>query len=426
MTYKTNDVFGISRDVPLNYVSRKGVDEEFIDNLTRDKHVVVYGSSKQGKTNLRKHCLQESDYITVTCSNRWSMGQLHAAILKAAGYEITESSSRTFTGQAKLSASFKFLGTGVGVDGGGEKSSSVVTTPLELDPSDVNDVIHALQQIDFQEYIVLEDFHYLPVDTQKDFAVSLKAFHENSDFCFIVVGVWLDENRLTVYNGDLSGRVVAVDADRWTIKELRQVISSGADLLNIAFDTEFVEELVEGCQGSVSIVQEVCNRVCRLYDVFETQDGKRTVVPSIGTGALVKLVVDAHGGRYESFLVKFAEGFTRTALEMYKWLLYPVLTATPEDLREGLRLPDIREALDANHPGSPLNAGNITQALQSAANLQVTKELKPIILDYDETSRRLSVVDRGFIIWLMHQDRDELLESVGLPRERPSDLLQPT
>ena len=160
---------------------------------------------------------------------------------------------------------------------------------------------------------------------------------------------------------------------------------------------------------------------CRLSDVFETHSERRAVVSYVETSALVKLVVDAHGGRYESFLVKFAEGFTRTALEMYKWLLYPV-PATPEALREGLRLPDIRESLDANHPGSPLNAGNITQALQSAANLQVTKELKPIILDYDETSRRLSVVDRGFIIWLMHQDRGELLESVGLPREWAGDL----
>lgn len=32
----------------------------------------------------------------------------------------------------------------------------------------------------------------------------MKAFHEGSDLCFIVVGVWLDENRLIQHNGDLS------------------------------------------------------------------------------------------------------------------------------------------------------------------------------------------------------------------------------
>ena len=61
----TDEVFGISRDLPLNYVDRTNVDMKLIENLTREKHIVIYGSSKQGKTSLRKHCLQESDYIVV-------------------------------------------------------------------------------------------------------------------------------------------------------------------------------------------------------------------------------------------------------------------------------------------------------------------------------------------------------------------------
>src|ERR1700712_1933888 len=92
--HKTSDVYGISRDLPLNYVTRKLVDEALIENLTRDKHLVIFGSSKQGKTSLRKHCLNESDYIIVHCSNRWSLDDLHSAILKSAGYELTQSSPK--------------------------------------------------------------------------------------------------------------------------------------------------------------------------------------------------------------------------------------------------------------------------------------------------------------------------------------------
>ena len=68
--YNTSEVFGIVRDVPMNYVERDQVDGMLIDSLTSDKHLVIYGSSKQGKTCLRKHCLDENDYIIVTCSNR--------------------------------------------------------------------------------------------------------------------------------------------------------------------------------------------------------------------------------------------------------------------------------------------------------------------------------------------------------------------
>ena len=62
--HSVDDVFGVSRDVPLNYVEREAVDGKFVQSLTRSHHIVIFGSSKQGKTCLRKHCLNEDDYIT--------------------------------------------------------------------------------------------------------------------------------------------------------------------------------------------------------------------------------------------------------------------------------------------------------------------------------------------------------------------------
>lgn len=197
-------------------------------SLTRASHLVIYGSSKQGKTSLRKHALKQDDYITVHCSNKWQLGELHGAILKMCGYEITQSTTRGISGKVKTIARIKGTIFGAGAEAEslleGVKNRSKTTAPLELDSDDVNDIIKALNEIDFQRYIVLEDFHYLPVETPKDFAVALKAFHENSEYCFIVIGVWLEENRLTVYNGDLTGRVISINADKWEHAELRGVI----------------------------------------------------------------------------------------------------------------------------------------------------------------------------------------------------------
>ncbi|MGD7196316.1 hypothetical protein ACQCRG_25410, partial [Ralstonia pseudosolanacearum] len=162
--HRTADVYGIGRELPLNYVSRKAVDEHFVANLTRDKHVIIYGSSKQGKTSLRKHCLQDDDYIVVHCSNKWGIADLHSAILKRVGYEVTQASTRTTSGRNKIVAAFKARILGVGVEATGEqeesKTNAVTTAPLELDPEDVNDIISALNG--FSKFIVLEDFHYLP------------------------------------------------------------------------------------------------------------------------------------------------------------------------------------------------------------------------------------------------------------------------
>jgi len=418
--HKASDVYGIGRDLPLNYVSRKAVDELLVNSLTRDKHLVIYGSSKQGKTSLRKHCLHEQDYIVIHCSNKWSLADVHAAILKRAGFEITQSTTRTATGKNKIVAAFKASIFGVGVAASGEKeqttADAVTKHPLELDPEDVNDIISALNG--FTRFIVLEDFHYLPIETQKDFAVALKAFHEQSSLCFMVVGVWLEESRLTVYNGDLTGRVIGINADKWSKSELGEVIEAGEHLLNIRFTDSFKNAVLSGCLDSVYIVQEACYQACIKQNIHFTQGNPVDIGDGIDVKEIIREVVNQQTGRYNSFITQFAAGFQDTTLQMYKWLLYPVLTASTEQLEEGLRYREMRDILRAHHPeGAALNLGNLTQALQATASLQVKKDIKPIVLDYDQTNLRLSVVDRGFLIWIENQDRSELLELADLPKQ---------
>lgn len=416
---KASEVFGISRNLPLNYVERSSADTKLVDNLTRDKHLVIFGSSKQGKTSLRKHSLNEEDAIIVHCSNKWSIADIHSAILKKAGFELTLSTSKTTSGKSKIFAKISATIFGCGAEGGAEaereESSTSTKAPLELDPEDVNDIILALRRAGFNRYIVLEDFHYLPLDTQKDFSVALKAFHEESNYCFIIVGVWLEENRLSVYNGDLTGRLTPIDADKWEESELRQAIEAGEAHLNIKFSDEFVDELLKDCFNSIYIVQESCYQCCVANDVNSTLEERREIGTRQQAKEIVTAVVNQQTGRFNSFITQFADGFQTTSLEMYRWLLYPVLTADVEDLRKGLRLNSITKTLQAKHPNEKeLNPGNVTQALQSTAALQVKKSVKPIILDYDQTNLRLRVVDSGFLIWLNKQDRNKLLEMIGL------------
>ena len=418
--HKAADAFGISRDLPLNYQTRESADGVLVDSLTRDKHLVIYGSSKQGKTSLRKHCLQPNDYITVHCSNKWEIQDLHSAVLKRAGFEVNQSTTKTASGKQKIFAKAKAALFGSSAEGGAEaerqQTTQETTAPLELDPEDVNDVIAALGHIHFGQFIVLEDFHYLPIETQKDFSVALKAFHENSPYCFIVIGVWLEENRLTVYNGDLTGRILSVNADQWTREELSRVIQTGEELLNISFSENFKTGLLDGCFESVFIVQEVCYRCCSNDGIYDTRDERRIAGVSQDPRAMIAEVVGQHTGRFNSFLTQFADGFQATDLEMYRWLLYPVLTSSVEALEHGVRQADIRRCLREHHPQREgLNPGNVTQALLSVGNLQVKKDIKSIVLDYDQTNLRLNVVDRSFLIWVENQDRRELLELVGLP-----------
>jgi hypothetical protein len=420
--YTVDDVYGITREVPMNYTNRDSVDGAFIENLARDKHIVVYGSSKQGKTCLRKNCLKENDYIVVQCSNRWPLEELHANILKRAGFRITQSEKRSSTGRnkllASLGASLFGFGARAGTETQTENRQEVVQVELELDPGDVNDVIAALKNIHFTRYLVLEDFHYLPIETQKDFAVALKAFHEVSTLTFIIIGVWLEENRLIVYNGDLTGRMAAVNADKWLENELDEVIEKGAGLLNVAFEPTFKTDLIQRSYGSVYTVQEACRQACLESGITRTQTLRTAVGVGKDVSEIVRNVVNQQSGRYRSFIEQFSQGFQETRLQMYRWLLHPILCSDSHRLESGFKWSELRKALQEHHPArESLNLGNLTQALASVASLQVAKNIKPIILDYDQTNSRLTVVDRGFIIWLGYQDQAELLSLAGLPDE---------
>lgn len=425
ISHKLSDVYGINRDVPLNYVVRNDVDGVLVENLTRDQHLVIHGSSKQGKTSLRKHCLSDDDYIVVTCLNRWDLGELHGAILKKAGYRIEQSQKITSSGKHKVEAEFVGEGgvpflvkaSGKGVYGHESATQSEESRArLELDLYDVNDIITALQEVKFNKFIVLEDFHYLPVETQRDFAFALKAFHENSKICFLIIGVWKEQNRLIAFNGDLTNRVMSINADSWSKTQLAEVMVAGAHLLNIQFNEKFSEDLIAASLESVMLLQEACYRACRNEGIHSTQENLKVVGTGVDAALLVKEVVDEQKGRYSSFLTNFADGFQGTALQMYKWLLYPVLKSSIDQLERGLRLTDISRIIKQKHPhGQDLNNGNLTQALLYAASLQVKKDIRPIILDYDQTNRRLNVVDRGFLIWLANQDTNDLLELLELP-----------
>ena len=414
VTNKTQDVYGIQRKLPLNYIVRT-VDGIFKDSLDREHHVVIFWSSKQGKTSLRKKNLVDDDYIIVHCSNKWDIYQLNINILKQAGFSILVSETKTILGKAKVKATFGFnmiAKTEAETEIEGEMSKTTEVKEFEIDPDDVNDVISALKKLKFNKYIVLEDFHYLKPEIQTDFSVELKAFHENSQITFIIIWVWLEENRLIALNWDLSGRVKSVNADEWTDKNLMDLIHAGEQLLNIKFDDSSKEKIINTSFNNVYIVQEVCYKICIENNIQETCTEQMTI-DCKNLETILQDVISQHSWRYNSFLSSISDGFQATELEMFKWIMYAIIKSDIADLEKGIRRNEINTILNKNHPRKEeLNPGNLTQSLKSIASLQVKKSITPIILDYDAGNLRLNVVDKGFLIWLKNQITQEILKDI--------------
>lgn len=408
------DVFGTSRELPANYVTRDHVDFKFIDSLTKDRHVIIHGSSKQGKTSLRKKHLMPDDYKTITCQRSWKLIDIHDAILKEAGYDLTLSSEVATNGTKKVSLQV----------GPGEKEeqegtlATIITKPLEINIESITDVIRALQEIEFNKYFVIEEFHYLEEETQIAFAQALKAFHELSKICFIIVGVWLETDKLTSLNNDLEGRITSVNADSWLDGDVEKLFHTSEKLLNLAFSPAFKKGVKKYCRGNVFLIQQLCLYACEQQGIHKRQENTTLVAENLDVRSEIKEILDSQTGRYNKFLMDFSVGFGTTEFELYKWILCPLITSTDQVLENGLTAQALRRFLERRHPqGNMIKIGRLIAALSKVIDLQQEKKISPIIIEYDQTRSRLKIVDKGFLVWREFQEQEDLLVLADLNDE---------
>ena len=270
-------------------------------------------------------------------------------------------------------------------------------------------------------------------------------YFDNSTFVFIIVGVWLEENRLTVYNGDLAGRIVSINADDWKEEDLTKVIEIGTSLLNVRFAEEWIYSIIEESFNNVFFVQESCYRLCKAVgikgtvitdsikkpnkgyfddnddyvDISDDNDNRFYLhKDSANLKSIITKISAEHSGRYKAFLIHFSDEICGTEHEIYKWILYCLLNAEGDELGVGLSLDKIIQIINDKHPKrQELSIKDLIRVLKSCSDIQTKKNIKPNIIDYDETEEKLNVVDKGFIIWLEHQEKKNLLLSLGLPTE---------
>ena len=420
-----DQVFGISRGIPETYQERKNVDDIFKQSIKRKKHLVVYGSSKQGKTCLRRRHLQESDYILVQCGNSNKRGDIYELLLKEAGASVSLSETKSQSGSTKVHVQLSGKGkiplvAELNAQGAYEHQNQDQTSQtskfFDIDPNDANDVIRVLKEMDFSKFIILEDFHYLSEDIQKELAFDLKVFHDKSDIVFIVIGVWIESNRLVLYNGDLAGRLTPIDTDQWEKDDLIAVIEKGESLLNIEFTTTVKNTIINKSQNNVGILQEACYRLCHLKKIDSQCTNKYTIENENEVNDVIQAIVDEQASRYQNFLRTFVEGLADSSLEMYRWIAWVLITSTPQQLKSGLSLAFVFRKLNEWHSKrqNELRQNNVLQSLARVTKLQQKHNVKPIILDYEFNKNSLRIVDGGFILFLASQDHNTLLELIGM------------
>ena len=245
---KLNDVFGVSYTPILSYTIRENIDDKLNKLLSENKHIVVYGASKQGKTALVSRYLPYDQNIVVRLSPTTNVEDIYASILRQCDIEletgeVTEiSTEKSASLGIKANATLWFFGEGeVNAEGNlkagnkSQKTKKVIPFNLAI----AQDVAELLKKVNFYKKIILENFHYLTEDKQKQLSFDLRSFQEMG-IIFVVLGVWRQKDKLRIYCPDLTDRVEDVPVEPWKEYDFKNVAKKGAQELAISIDSNVV------------------------------------------------------------------------------------------------------------------------------------------------------------------------------------------
>lgn len=432
MKFKLAEVFGVSKDPVASYIERNAVDEALQNALGETRQIIIYGSSKQGKTALLQRHVPEEKRITVHCGPTTTAEDLYRSILRQQGVEIT-SEKTAETGReltagisAKFTACLPFFGKGEAETNGEAKSTTKdgsTTKTIEFNLAVAQDVGELLLHVDGgNKFYVLENFHYLQDEVQQQLAFDLRTFEEMG-IRFIILGVWRERNRLVQYNGDLQDRIAEVPVEPWETSDFERIIQAGSPLLRVSFSDEISTKMFEEAHGSVAVVQELLKKTCETFGISETCTEPQDIDDMSFLERSIRLKVEEYSARHIRSLESIAAG-SRTrkatdetaALYLPYYLVKVMVNRSYAELKDGIERKDLQGLIQNMH-STPDNVrtSDITGMLRRLAKLQAEARIVPPLFDFDPGSRRLKIVDSTLYFFIDNCDPAEVMEEIPHP-----------
>jgi hypothetical protein len=431
---KLEHVFGVSKDLVASYTDRPDVDEAMANALRQTRQIIVYGSSKQGKTAVVQRHVPEADRVTVHCSPQTTTEDLYRSLLRQLGVEITVEKNAERGRELGASIAAKFTAM-IPIFGKAEAETKgdVKATKLEAERVEMiefklslsQDVGELLLKVNAtNRFFVVENFHYLTPEVQSSFAFDLRTFEEMG-LRFIILGVWREANRLSQYNGDLQDRIAEIPVEPWKPDDFARVIAQGEPHMNIMLSDLVKERIFEQAHGSIGVVQEIVKKVCEKSGLLETHPGNTPVM--IDDLSLVDDAIKEKVGEYASRHVRSLESIaavsrTRRNTEETASLYLPYYTVkvlvhrTYAELMHGIERNNLRDLIKIDHP-TPDNVrtSDLTQMLLRLSQIQAKLNIVPPLFDYDRGTHRVKIVDSTLYFFIDNCNAEEVMMEIPHP-----------
>ena len=418
--YRTNQVF-IPGGIPqFTYVER--AERKIVENIeeTKDhlcKIVTLTGQTKSGKSVMAQKVFPDTEPenvwieggITNEEDDLWSQivsklgvwteqseGENKGTTSKISGEIGGEANAFLAKGQAKTGTGLDHSRTNKRSRG---RTLSAKTVALENLPKSAS-------------ALIIDDFHYLPRDTQGSVVRALKPLIFRG---FPVVLIAIPHRRFDAIKveRELTGRVFNIEVPYWDTDELEEISNLGFPLLNVEVDKDVLNQFTSEAFGSPHLMQEFCRQLCRDKGIKQT-DKNKVSIEEMPTG-LFERVAEGTG---RTVFEKLAQGPRQRSdriqrqlrsgmsVDIYKLVLLALANLKPgmsaiqyEDLRGAIR-DLVSEALPQAH--------EISRVLDKMSEIASSDEASTPVIDWQQPDQLLHVTDPFFAFFMRWGVNEEI------------------
>jgi hypothetical protein len=293
------------------------------------------------------------------------------------------------------------------------EESESETAKAELVGVEVNNLGYVIDQIKSAgKRIIIEDFHYLPEEAKQEFAYTLKAFWDAGIF-FIIVGIWQEQNLMTMYNGDLRGRVEEIDVE-WTTPELESVLEKGADALNIFLPDDITQQMVLDANKNVGLLQRIAKEFCFACRITQTLNSRARLNDVTALDKCRTQICDELSGRFHGFCDAIGHGFRKKddqGPSIYQLIVREALQLPSVDQLKGIHRSKLKSRVLLSDGERCSKA--VYPALKKFNELQRKLKITPLIFSYNSQSKLFQLIDRDLLFYKNYKSNKWPWESRG-------------
>lgn len=399
MPLKSSEVFGLNTEVSdYSYIDRGNLDAHISLLSGRDQHISLKGESKSGKSWLRQKAFPEG--IVVQCRIGFTPLDVFTAVLADLGIQLRTSQGTSKSGHLELSGTGEFgwkllARAEASISGGGEVRSATEHTPVGKDENDLQFICEIIRNAGRK--VIIEDFHYLSTDAQRDLAHDLKAMWDFGVY-LVIVGVWVKRNYLTYLNPDLAGRITEVSI-YWGVDDLTAVLDKGCDNLNVEISTRIRSRIIQDSFGNVGLLQSLTLGTLDQSKISVQQpelqkclDHKAYEDAALGYAEQLEAV-------YLEFARRVSQGIRKRkgSTKIYAHAMWAIFESSDHELINGVPVDEIYNRASSRQPR--VQKGNLKAIMGKIDSLQIDDRGKGLVVTFVEQSNSVAVVDRTVLFY---------------------------